>query len=390
MPLKIVKRKGREALYVRGTVGGESIYECTNTSDPKFAEAFRAKREAELWQASVYGKRAVVTFSDAVVGYVSAEPRSQTTQRHLLRLVNHFGKIKLSAIGQHELDGAYTAILTQGNEAKGSTKIRAVLTPLRAVLEWAAIRGWCDKPAFERPKVEQVRMQFLRPEEATALVNEAAPHIRPLLVFLIATGARMSEALELDWQDVDLDGARAVVWQKQGNERHIDLPPVALITLSGIPWREGRVFRPVQKRRDSQGVLRWVVGDAYHDTNRTGGGQIKSAWAAACRRAGLPGHERVWTPKGERWPKKVFVPDMSPHCLRHTFATWHYCVHRDLLKLKEDGGWQTITMVARYAKKMPDHYRSQIRKWWTYDDWVEIQKCVPYPGQIASEEKKPN
>ena len=98
----------------------------------------------------------------------------------------------------------------------------------------------------------------------------------------------------------------------------------------------------------------------------------------------------MWTPKGERWPKKVFVPDMSPHCLRHTFATWHYCVHRDLLKLKEDGGWQTITMVARYAKKMPDHYRSQIRKWWTYDDWVEIQKCVPYPGQVASEEKKPN
>ncbi|MFE8872744.1 tyrosine-type recombinase/integrase [Acetobacter persici] len=387
MSLKVVKRKGRDTLYVRGTVGGQSIYESTGTNSPKQAEAFRAKREAELWQESVYGKRAVITFDRAAAAYLAAELRSDTTVTHIERLLGHFRGRKVASIKQQDLDEAYRSILTAGSEAKAATKIRAILTPLRAILEFSAIRGWCDKPAFERPKVEQVRMQFLRPEEATALVNEAAPHIRPLLVFLIATGARMSEALELEWQDVDLDGARAVVWQKQGNERHIDLPPVAVIALSGIPWRDGRVFRPATKRRDSQGVMRWVVGDAYYDTNRTGGGQIKSAWASACRRAGLPGHERVWTPKGEKWPKRAFVPEMSPHSLRHTFATWHYCANRDLLKLKEDGGWQTITMVTRYAKKMPDHYQGQIRKWWAYDDWPDIQKCVPYPGQLVGKEE---
>lgn len=381
MPLKIVKRKGRELLYVRGTVSGQSIYESTGTNIPKQAEAYRAKREAELWQESVYGKRSVITFDRAATAYLTAEQRSITTITHVERLLEHFKGRKIASIKQQDLDSAYSSILTAGLDAKAATKIRAVLTPLRSILEFSAIRGWCDKPAFEKPKIEQVRMQFLRPEEAITLVNEAAPHIRPLLVFLITTGSRMSEALEMDWKDVDLEGARAVVWQKQGNERHIDLPTVAVIALRGIPWREGRVFRPAVKRRDSRGIMRWVLGEAYHDTNRSGGGQIKSAWAAACRRAGLPGHDRIWTPKGERWPRKAFVPDMSPHCLRHTFATWHYCIHRDLLKLKEDGGWQTITMVTRYAKKMPDHYQEQIRKWWSYDDWPEIQNCVPYPGQ---------
>ncbi|GAA10298.1 hypothetical protein ATPR_3302 [Acetobacter tropicalis NBRC 101654] len=33
------------------------------------------------------------------------------------------------------------------------------------------------------------------------------------------------------------------------------------------------------------------------------------------------------------------------------------------------------------CQKMPDHYCDQIRKWWAYDDWSEIQKCVPYTGQ---------
>lgn len=207
MSLKVVKRKGRDTLYVRGTVGRQSIYESTGTNNPKQAEAFRAKREAELWQESVYGKRAVITFDSAAAAYLAAGLRSDTTITHIERLLGHFRGRKVASIKQQDLDDAYRAILTAGSEAKGATKIRAVLTPLRAILEFSAIRGWCDKPAFERPKVEQVRMQFLRPEKATALVNEAAPHIRPLLVFLIATGARMSEALELEWQDVDLEGA---------------------------------------------------------------------------------------------------------------------------------------------------------------------------------------
>lgn len=294
---------------------------------------------------------------------MEAEPRTETTRTHLRRLLQHFGTTKLASIGQQDLDDAYKSILTKGAQASGATKLRAVLTPLRAVLEFAAIRGWCNKPAFQRPKVQQVRMQFLRPAEASALVESAALHIQPLLIFLIGTGARMSEALELDWKDVDLVGKRAVVWQKQDDERHIDLPPVVVRALEGIKGRTGRVFRPVRCKRPYGSQSSKQIGATYYDTGRTGGGQIKTAWATACRKASLPGHDRVWIPKGSVKAKTKFVPDITPHCLRHTFATWHYCLHRDLLRLKDDGGWRTITMVTRYAKKMPDVYRDEIKQW---------------------------
>jgi integrase len=55
---------------------------------------------------------------------------------------------------------------------------------------------------------------------------------------------------------------------------------------------------------------------------------------------------------------------ITPHAVRHTWATWHYCVHRDLLQLRDDGGWETVKMLERYAKKMPDAYRAQIVAWW--------------------------
>lgn len=73
---------------------------------------------------------------------MEAELRTETTRTHLRRLLQHFGTTKLEKIGQQELDNAYKAILTKGIHATGATKLRAVLTPLRAVLEFAAIRGW--------------------------------------------------------------------------------------------------------------------------------------------------------------------------------------------------------------------------------------------------------
>lgn len=365
MSLKIVSRAGREYLYVRGTVCGKSIFESTGTTDPKQAEAYRAKRENELWTASVFGARAVVTFSSAVEAYLRAEERSDTTKDYLMRLLLHFGRMKLSEITQETVDQSYKYLLRDGDKAAPATKVRGVLTPLKAVLEFAAIRQWCDRPAFKGPSIPKTRSIFLRPEEATRLVESASPHLRPLLIFLIGTGCRMSEAIELNWRDVDIRGARAVVWQKQGNERHVDLVPRVIAALCSLPDRDGPVFRPRYRRGSGRG---------YADKGRASGGQIKAAWSVACRKAGMPGHMRVWTPNGVKKEKSVFVPEATPHDLRHTWASWHYCLHHDILALKEDGGWATMGIVARYAKKMPAAYRDEIREWWGIQNGTDLAR----------------
>ncbi|MFE8873973.1 tyrosine-type recombinase/integrase [Acetobacter persici] len=356
MPLKLMTVAHHRNFYVRGTVGGRRIYESTRTSNRKEAEQYLAKRHAELWTEHIYGQRAIVTFRQAVTAYLEAEQRSPATQRYLERLLAYFGDAQLSKITQACVDKASQSILTDAASARATTKIRSVITPLRSVLEFAAIRGWCDRPAFKGPRTQKARTAFLRPEEATRLVRAAAPHLQPLLIFLIGTGCRMSEAMELDWQSVDLKGARCVVWQKQGNERHVDLPPVVIRAMVSLAWREGRVFRP--------GGQKGASNEAYHDTGRRYGGQIKSGWSYACKRAGLPGTVRRWTPKSARREKEWFVPDITPHGLRHTWASWHYCIHKDIMRLQYDGGWSTVAMVSRYAKLMPDVYRDEIIRWW--------------------------
>ena len=35
--------------------------------------------------------------------------------------------------------------------------------------------------------------------------------------------------------------------------------------------------------------------------------------------------------------KSLFAPDATPHDLRHTWASWHYGLHRDILPLKKEG-----------------------------------------------------
>ncbi len=100
------------------------------------------------------------------------------------------------------------------------------------------------------------------------------------------------------------------------------------------------------------------LGDRYHDTGRQYGGQIKSGWSGACHCAGLPGHVREWVPRGQKTARRFFVPDHMPHSLRHTWATWHYCAHRDLLKLQLDGDWSEIRAGHRLCQT--DAYRDEI------------------------------
>ena len=106
-----------------------------------------------------------------------------------------------------------------------------------------------------------------------------------------------------------------------------------------MPHRDGPVFR-YQRTRHQRAAAR-----AYADRNREYGGQIKTAWRGARNRAGIS-------------------PEITPHDLRHTWASWHYAVHRDLLALKAEGGWSSVALVERYAHLLPAGQESAIRMFW--------------------------
>jgi integrase len=363
MSLKLIKR-GR-IYYLRGTVRGRSVFETTGTSEIDQAEELRAAREAELFKASIYGEGVAVSFERAALNYLEFEEREPWTKTYVGRLAKHFGRTLIAKIDQNAAEIAVRAVV--GADAAPATKVRAIYGPLTAILRHAAARGECSPPMFRRPKLPRGKTRWLAPAEALALMAGSAPHLRPLLHFLLCTGARLSEALYLDWSDVDLPAAKAVFRDtKNGRDRAAALTPDAILTLANLPRSDDGVRAGPVFRRDD--------GEPYVDRVGLEGGQIKTAFNGACRRAGLIAWEHN---EGESAAATTAVAEgpstpvrwratVTPHDLRHTWATWFYAITKDTLLLKAEGGWFESRMVERYAHLMPSELVPEISRVWGF------------------------
>lgn len=165
--------------------------------------------------------------------------------------------------------------------------------------------------------------------------------MRPLLYFLLYTGARMGEALWLEWAQVDLQRSTVTFLDtKNGTSRSVPLHPVLagiLASLAGGFAESGRNNGEVFLRPDGLPYSRPKPGQ---DSDHSAGTRIKTGFRATCRRAG--------------------ILNLHPHDLRHTWATWHYQANRDLGALMRLGGWKTMAMVMRYAHTNVDELADTI------------------------------
>lgn len=344
MPLRVIRRKGSSILWLSGTIEGRRVRESTGTDNPELAEIKRAEREARLFKDAVAGVRPTVSFAKAVDSYLAASPRGFSQRAIVGRLKDFLGSRMVRDIDQRDVDRARSALLKP--TAAPATVVRHVISPINSILEHSSRRGWCERPRLEWPKVAKAKPVVLLPDQAEALIAASAAHFAPIVLFLICTGARVGEALKLDWSDVDLAGGRCVFWEgttKTGKRRVVELVPRALAMLAALPLRDGKVFR-----RDD--------GEPYA-YNEGMGGPIRTAWRSACFRAGLPGQIKE---TGRSGVGRRFNAVHTPHDCRHTWASWHYAIHRDLLRLKHDGGWSSVRMVEHYAHLIPEGHQTAI------------------------------
>jgi integrase len=320
MSLRLVRRPKSPHWIVRGTLRGIRVEESSGTDNKKAAEEIRAKREAEILTESIYGRRATATFAEAALSYLE----NGGNRRFLNKAVQHFGITSLTKIDQDAIDRGARKVYPN---ASGATRDRQFYTPVSAVLKHAAKRGWCSPIIMERPTKPPGRVRWITPREAECLIAACNDALRVLVIFLLYTGARIGEALWLNWRDIDLvrghvsfpidpsDNRRT----KNNEARGVPLHPRVRVVLANLPHREGEVFR----RPDGMPYAR------LRENDTSGGDRIKKAFAGACERAG--------------------IQDFTPHDCRHTWATWHYVKNRDLLALQRLGGWKTLAMVTRYA-----------------------------------------
>lgn len=302
MGIKITWRAGHA--YATGTVQGRRIRQSLGTCDPAQAEEARAELEARAWKQSLYGDEAVRTFEEAALSYMEAGGDG----RFLAPLIAHFKGVRAGSLRPGHIRDAARKLYPK---AKQSTQRRQGITPAVAVINHAHDKGWCgairvtDRKKDPKPKRRAVDRAYIDAIRSRCLSRKFPnPHLAALMLFFHQTGARMSDALRLHPEDVDLDAATATVHQtKNGEPREIALTSEIVADLRDLRPRQGRVFGYANKR----GVYR--------------------ALQAVCKEA-----------------KVTYLGTHQPG--RHSFATRLDALGFTSAAIAEAGGWKSVRLVA--------------------------------------------
>jgi integrase/recombinase XerC len=223
---------------------------------------------------------------------------------------------------------AYLASLHQRGLAKSS--IGRKLASVRSCLRFLARRGVIEQnPArlVRSPRPPRRLPSFLPKDESKQLLDRAhrpsASGCRDhaLLELLYATGIRVAECCGLDGTDVDRSHGTVRVLGKGDKERVVPVGEVALQAIDAYLAARGRPDGPLF-------------------TNARGGRlTTRSAQRIVGREARLSGTSRR----------------VTPHTLRHTFATHMLGEGADLRLIQELLGHQRLSTTQRYTHVSPEH-----------------------------------
>lgn len=204
-------------------------------------------------------------------------------------------------------------------------------------------RGFTSDPAVEveRPRVPAGLPKALSEAEVTALLSAVegddpkALRDRAILETLYATGARISELSGCDLADLDLETGLVRVLGKGSHERIVPVGRLARQALTAYLSPAGRPQLCAGKRQSRSDAVALFCSSRGRRMSRQA---IFDVVRAAAARAGLAGK-------------------VSPHVLRHSFAT-HLLDHgADVRVVQELLGHASITTTQVYTKVSGEHLR---------------------------------
>lgn len=306
MPLKLYKRG--EIWHYRGTIAKRRLRGSTGHSDKEKASEYIAALEIRRRESARHGAEDL-TFAQAAIMYLNAEK----PDRFVARVAAYWKNKPVREINSGAVRQAAIVLHPKGT---GATRNRQVIVPTQAIINFAAEMDLCRHLKVKRFPVVTKRKEPATWEWVQAFMAVASPHLGALACFMFLTGARISEALNVRWEDVDLPARRATVRQGKlgGEERRAHLPPALLAAIANIP-----------SNRDPSAK---VFGYSSRDT-------AKPLWRAAIKRAKLK--------------------QLSFHACRHGFATAMLHAGIDPITVAKLGGWKDAKHVfSTYGHAMQD------------------------------------
>lgn len=291
-------------------------------------------------------QRAIRTWLDHLAVERGLAANTLSSYRRDLRRYAEF----LAAEGVAEMDAiteqTITAFLVRLREGDadhpplGSTSAARTIVAVRGFHKFAVLDGLAthDPAASVKPPAPAKRLPKALPlseveailEAAGAAGTPLAARDRALLEVLYGTGARISEAVGLDIDDVDLEAGQVLLRGKGSKERIVPIGSYARDALTSY-------------LRDARPELlsAQTPSGAIFLNSRGGRLSRQSAWAVLVKAAGLAG----------------ITKDVSPHTLRHSFATHLLDGGADVRVVQELLGHASVTTTQVYTLVTVDNLR---------------------------------
>jgi len=271
----------------------------------------------------------------------------QAREQHIRLYLNpFFGERDVRAMRVADVQAFYERCREERRPATLST-LNTILGTLRRILAAAQARellGFNPVDAWKAGRGRQ-RGGGVQPVDQTKVLTadevgdllivtrDAFPDHYPIILFLADTGCRVSEAFALRWNDVDLDHGNARISSS--------------IDFRGKrgPTKTGR-SRVVELSTRLREALSQIVPDVF--------GEEVLAFPSA---AGTPiEYQNFRSRVFNRIVRKTFGAGrrVTPHMLRHTFASLHLARGTNLKWVQETGGWTSAKMLLDvYGHFMP-------------------------------------
>lgn len=283
MPLEIYKRG--KIWWFRGRIealpGSKYYRQSTDKTSEAGARAVVSSFERQEIARFYGGEASGATFAEALLHY-NANPEMV---RDLELILDHLGELELTKITPKMVRDLGPKIHP---DCSTDTWRRHVVTPVRAVISNAHQLGMCPPIRIDAYKgIDRQRQDKLRGKESrqpktaanwtwiTRFRQTAPPHLAALALFMFQTAARIGQATQIRFADLDAMNHRVWMPSAEGAPAQwVRLDPELAIELSKLRPR-------ITRRKDG----RKLPSDCLFGYLRKDG--VYKTWRRVCRDAGI-------------------------------------------------------------------------------------------------------
>ncbi len=344
MSENIRKRKNSKYYYYDMMIDGVRYKGTTKTADKKLAEHIADTIKVDILRKKHSLPNLInYRFKDVWDNYISSQSLCFKTQESKINSAKHFLPIfkdkEILSITSEQIESYQlkrkSEITAKSNKRVQEISFRSVnieISELNYFFNYCIKKGYIEKnPASGIKKLNELsRNKNLSDSDIDKLIAGATNKLTiDLIAFLIYTGCRKGEALNLKWDDVDLQNdVIAIKATKTKYDRYIPVSKPLKELLNGIEKKDDCLY-------------------VFNDDGRKLG-DFKRSFHTACRNAG--------------------IKDMHIHDLRHVFASKMVKNGTSLFITGELLGHRTTQMTKRYSHLVPETLKKAVDDVWGRDN----------------------